>query len=78
MNIQATTIVLFSKKAVDYDSITSKLLKLNTLDKTVDVLSGLLSQTIVSVVVAIFRLPTKIESLKCLSGFCYDTNSKAR
>lgn len=78
MNIQATTIVLFSEKEIDHNTASSKLLKLNTLDKIADVLSNLLSEMTISIVVAIFALLIKIGPLKCLSGFCYDNNSKAR
>jgi hypothetical protein len=77
MNNQATTIELFSEKAVDRDATTSKLLKLSILDKTAVVLSTLLSQMIVSIVVALFTLVIKIGPLKCLSGFCYQNTSKA-
>lgn len=76
MNNRATTIELFSEKAVDRNKTTSKLLKLNILDKTAVFLSTLLSQMIVSIVVALFTLAIKIGPLKCLSGFCYNNTSK--
>jgi hypothetical protein len=78
MNNQATTIELFSEKTIDCNTTTSKLLKLSILDKTAVVLFSLLSQMIVSIVVALFTLVIKIGPLKCLSGFCYHNKSKAR
>ena len=76
MKNSATTGINNTNAKDSYKTKTKKTI-LNLKTKIANVLSTLLFQIVTTVVVALFSLVIKIEPFKCLSGFCYDNNSKA-
>lgn len=56
METIATNIELLYEKAKDYAEVNLELVKLNTIDKTADVISSLLARLLVIMVVALFVL----------------------
>ena len=60
MENNATTIEMLFEKAEDYTRTTVELVKLNTVDKTADVLSSLLSRLTVSIVFVMFAFLVNI------------------
>jgi hypothetical protein len=60
MNDKATPIELLFEKAEDYSKTSIELLKLNTIDKTADVVSSLAVQVAQVMVVALFTLVINI------------------
>jgi hypothetical protein len=70
MDNQATSIELFFGKTVNRNATTSKLLKLNILDKTVVVLYVSLPLIIASIALVLFKSTLKIGLSRGFSGFC--------
>ncbi len=78
MNNQATSIGLFFEKTASRNTTTSKLLKLNTLDKTVFVIYTLQLQIMASIALVLFILPMHIGWIKCFPGFCCDDKANSK
>lgn len=70
MDNQATSIGLFFEKTVNRNATTSKLLKLNILDKTVVVLYVSLPLIIASIALVLFKSVLNIGLSRGFSGFC--------
>lgn len=75
-NITTTTGMCYTNTE-DCNKTNKKYIAQNWISKIEEVASSLISQMVVSVVVALFSLVIKFEPFKCLSGFCYDNKSKA-
>lgn len=77
MNNSVTTTKVHYTNTEEYNKANTKWTALDLKSRIENVLSSLISQIIVFVVVALFSLVIKFKPFKCLSGFCYDNNSKA-
>jgi len=77
MKSSATTMGICSENEHSNET-NSKLANLSLKCRIADVLSSMLSQLVISIVVALFTQLIKFKSLECLSGFCYPNKSNSQ